>query len=44
MKGFDPHRLEVVMHRLRKKVFDLAGEHLPVKTLRNIGYAMSQHD
>lgn len=44
MKGFDPHRLEVVMHRLRKKVFDLAGEHLPVKALRNIGYAMSQHD
>lgn len=42
MKGFDPHRLEVVVHRLRKKAVDLAGEHLPVRTLRNIGYAMPQ--
>ncbi|WP_057632081.1 response regulator transcription factor [Stenotrophomonas humi] len=44
MKGFDPHRLEVVVHRLRKKVVDLAGEHLPITTLRNIGYAMSPND
>lgn len=42
MKGFDPHRLEVVVHRLRKKAVDLTGEHLPVRTLRNIGYAIPQ--
>lgn len=44
MNGFDPHRLEVVVHRLRKKVVDLAGEHLPVITLRSIGYAMSRNE
>lgn len=35
---FDPHRLEMMIHRLRKKVEKQVGEPLPLVTARGTGY------
>ncbi|WP_246455171.1 response regulator transcription factor [Thermomonas brevis] len=35
---FDPHRLEMLVHRLRRKVQTLAGEELPLVTVRGVGH------
>ncbi|WP_374012621.1 response regulator transcription factor [Pseudoxanthomonas koreensis] len=35
---FDPHRLEVLVHRLRARVRRLAGSPLPVRAVRGAGY------
>ncbi|HEY4293197.1 response regulator transcription factor [Luteibacter sp.] len=37
---FDPHRLETIVHRLRKKVSDGTGEALPVRAVHGVGYVM----
>lgn len=36
--SFDKHRLEMIMHRLRRKVLDTTHEMLPVRSVRNRGY------
>ena len=36
---FDPYRLEMVVHRLRRKVEDGGAQPLPVRSIRSIGYA-----
>lgn len=36
--GFDPHRLEMTIHRLRRKVQAQTGETLPLITVRGSGY------
>lgn len=38
---FDPHRLEMLVHRLRRKCLSLAGTTLPLTTLRGVGYALA---
>jgi len=38
---FDPHRLEMTIHRLRKKVLMQTGENLPLLTVRSRGYMFS---
>jgi DNA-binding response OmpR family regulator len=40
VREFDPHRLEVTIHRLRSKVFKASAETLPVRAVRNRGYIM----
>ncbi len=40
-KNFDRHRLEMLVHRLRRKVLSATGETLPLKTVRGIGYALA---
>jgi DNA-binding response OmpR family regulator len=35
---FDPHRLEMMVHRLRRKAQDAAGHPLPLLTSRGQGY------
>ncbi|MGY0505459.1 response regulator transcription factor [Luteimonas sp. e5] len=35
---FDPHRLEMLVHRLRRKVQLVAGEELPLVTVRGVGH------
>lgn len=37
---FDPHRLEMMVHRLRSKIADATGEALPLRTVRGTGYVM----
>jgi DNA-binding response OmpR family regulator len=37
---FDPHRLEVLVHRLRGKIADQSGEALPLRAVRGAGYVM----
>ena len=39
--SFDPHRLEMIVHRLRRKVEDRSGEILPLRAVRGAGYAFS---
>lgn len=39
--SFDPHRLEMIVHRLRRKVEDRSGEILPLRAVRGAGYALS---
>lgn len=41
VQGFDPHRLEMMIHRLRKKVLAQAGERLPLLTVRGMGYRLA---
>lgn len=36
--SFDPHRLEMIVHRLRRKVEDRSGEILPLRAVRGTGY------
>lgn len=38
---FDPHRLEMMIHRLRRKVKKQTGETLPLLTARGIGYVFA---
>jgi len=38
---FDPHRLEMMVHRLRRKAQDAASQPLPLLTLRGVGYLFS---
>lgn len=38
---FDPHRIELLVHRLRKKSTQVAGKPLPLKTIRGTGYAVA---
>lgn len=39
-KNFDRHRLEMLVHRLRRKVLSTAGEQLPLKAVRGVGYVL----
>jgi DNA-binding response OmpR family regulator len=39
--NFDPHRLDLLIYRLRKKCLKLAREDLPLKAVRGIGYVLS---
>ena len=36
--GFDPHRLEMLVYRLRRKCLEKSGEALPLQAMRGIGY------
>lgn len=38
---YDPHRLEMLVHRLRRKCNSAAREALPLATLRGVGYALA---
>lgn len=37
---FDPHRLDMLVHRLRGKIADHCDESLPLRAVRGIGYVM----
>jgi len=37
---FDPHRLEMLVYRLRRKCLELTGSELPLRTVRGVGYAL----
>lgn len=37
---FDPHRLEMLIHRLRRKVLSATQEHLPLNAVRGVGYVL----
>lgn len=37
---FDPHRLEMLVHRLRRKVLSATSEQLPLNAVRGIGYVL----
>lgn len=37
---FDPHRLDMMMHRLRRRVLDNGMMPLPLRTVRGTGYAL----
>ncbi|WP_158628863.1 response regulator transcription factor [Dyella choica] len=39
--GFDPTRLEMLIHRLRQKVSKKAGEELPLIAVRGVGYTLT---
>jgi DNA-binding response OmpR family regulator len=41
VQGFDPHRLEMMIHRLRKKALTQAGQRLPLLTVRGVGYLLA---
>lgn len=36
--GFDPHRLEMLVYRLRQKCREVSGEALPLRAIRGVGY------
>ena len=36
--GFDPHRLEMLIYRLRRKCLEMTGEALPLQAVRGVGY------
>lgn len=36
--GFDPHRLEMLIYRLRRKCLEVSGEALPLQAVRGVGY------
>lgn len=38
--AFDPHRLDMVMHRLRRKLVDAGMPALPLHTVRGVGYVL----
>ena len=38
--GFDPHRLEMLVYRLRQKCRQACGEDLPLRAVRGAGYLM----
>ncbi|MGY0613114.1 MULTISPECIES: response regulator transcription factor [unclassified Luteimonas] len=38
---FDPHRLEMLVHRLRQKCLQETGTRLPLKTVRGVGYMLA---
>lgn len=37
---FDPHRLETLVHRLRRKVTEGTGEALPLRAVHGVGYVL----
>lgn len=37
---FDPHRLEMLVHRLRRKALAETGDSLPVSAVRGVGYVL----
>lgn len=37
---FDPHRLDMLVHRLRRKVVENTGEALPLRSVRGRGYVL----
>lgn len=41
--GFDPTRLEMLIHRLRNKVVKKAGLNLPLIAVRGVGYTLALH-
>jgi DNA-binding response OmpR family regulator len=38
--GFDSHRLDLLVYRLRKKCLKLTGQELPLKVMRGAGYVL----
>ncbi len=40
VETFDPHRLEMLIHRLRRKTETQTGEALPLRSARGTGYAL----
>lgn len=38
VEGFDPHRLEMLIYRLRRKCLEASGEALPLQAVRGVGY------
>lgn len=38
---FDPHRLDMLIHRLRRKCLQQCGMALPLKTVRGVGYVLA---
>jgi DNA-binding response OmpR family regulator len=38
---FDPHRLEMLVYRLRRKCAQKDGPELPLTTVRGVGYALT---
>jgi DNA-binding response OmpR family regulator len=41
IEEFDPARMEMVMHRLRRKVQQKTGQELPLSAVRRLGYMLS---
>jgi DNA-binding response OmpR family regulator len=39
---FDPHRLEMLIHRLRRKVVSVTNEPLPLDAVRGVGYVLHE--
>jgi DNA-binding response OmpR family regulator len=39
--GFDSHRLDLLVYRLRKKCLKVTGQELPLKVVRGAGYVLS---
>lgn len=39
-EAFDPHRLDMVMHRLRRKLVEAGMAALPLHTVRGVGYVL----
>lgn len=39
-EDFDPHRLEMLLYRLRRKCREQLGEELPLKAVRGVGYVL----
>lgn len=37
---FDPHRIDMLVHRLRRKVSEQVGEELPLRSVRGRGYVL----
>ncbi|HVJ38166.1 MAG TPA: response regulator transcription factor [Stenotrophomonas sp.] len=40
--AFDPHRLEVLVHRLRARVESVCGRKLPLRAVRGTGYLLAE--
>lgn len=40
--AFDPHRLEMLVHRLRRKIEDRTGQPAPLRAARGTGYAFTR--
>ncbi len=41
LDAFDPHRLEMLIHRLRRKAADALDDVLPIRSVRNRGYVLT---
>jgi DNA-binding response OmpR family regulator len=39
---FDAHRLEMLVHRMRRKVAAASGESLPLRSVRGRGYVLTR--
>ncbi|MNO04923.1 hypothetical protein D3C81_2261210 [compost metagenome] len=39
--AFDPHRLEVLVHRLRARIETACGRKLPLRAVRGTGYLLA---